>query len=811
MNVEIELGIAQRTSVMGLEKYKIAIVGSGPGGLSAAAHAAEMGISHVLLEGAPQISKTIRDYQKGKHVMAEPGILPLRSPVVFEAGKREQILECWESSIREHEVNVRYNAEINHISGGRGEFSLQTTSGETISAENVILGIGMQGNPRRLNVPGDDADWVQYQLADPEEYENETIAVVGAGDAAIEDAIALSKNNEVHIVNRRDEFARAKEGNLNLIESAINEGKVGCFYNATPKRIEKPENDEFAGVLILDTPTGEISVPVHRVIARLGAIAPRGLVESFGIEFPSDDPSAIPALSSQYESNVQGIYVIGALGGYPLIKHAMNQGYEVVEYILGNKVQPADHEILAEKFAHLPGGLDVDDALSFAQRRIPVFSNVNSLQFRELMLDSHVHHVAEGDVIFEKDDYTNSFYTVLEGNVEIEVNDSQRISSGVGNFFGEMSLLSGRRRSATVYGGKNCVVIETPRRSMVKLIASVADVKNVIDQTFIVRTIQQKLTPELPQEELMPVARRTTINQFGPGETIFEEGDEGDSLHFIRSGSVTVSTQVEGRDVIMSYVPANESVGEMALLGNTKRTATVKAAVKTETLSIDSESFSELLDNSPGLKARMHKQAQDRMSQNIALKSSSVGGDNMLSFLIGQGLGEATDVLLIDKDLCVGCDNCEKACAATHNGTSRLDRKAGSSFANIHVPASCRHCEDPSCMKDCPPNAIQRGGIGGEVFINDSCIGCGNCEKNCPYGVIQMAYEEESSDGFWGWMLFGLGRTAGKETKRDENAIKKAAKCDMCKDVDGGPSCVRACPTGAAARLSPENFVELLS
>jgi hypothetical protein len=42
------------------------------------------------------------------------------------------------------------------------------------------------------------------------------------------------------------------------------------------------------------------------------------------------------------------MYVIGALGGYPLIKQAMNQGYEVVEYIVGNDVKPADHGLLED-------------------------------------------------------------------------------------------------------------------------------------------------------------------------------------------------------------------------------------------------------------------------------------------------------------------------------------------------------------------------------------------------------------------------------------------------------------------------------
>ena len=795
-----------------MSSYKIAVLGAGPGGMSAAARAAESGVSHVLLESSDKVANTIQKYQKGKHVMAEPGILPLRSPIGFDAGKREEILNTWEEGLAEHKVNIQYDAEVSAIDGSKGNFTIKLSRGEPVRAENIILGIGMQGNPRQLGVEGDNAPFVQYQLDDPDEYNGETIVVVGAGDAAIENAVALATNNKVYIVNRKDEFARAKEGNLNLILANIDSGDVECFYGTTPAMVELTPDAEKPGIFHLNTPNGEASVPVDRIIARLGAIAPRGLVESFGIEFPNKDPNAIPALSSQYESNVPGIYVIGALGGYPLIKQAMNQGYEVVEYIEGRDVKPADHDLIAEKLQEIPSEMDVDEILAEMQARIPVFAGVNALQFRELMLDSNVHKFPMGDVIFTKNDYTNSFYTIFNGSVEVEVDSSLSITSGQGNFFGEMSLISGRRRSATVRAGADCIVIETPRRTMNKLISSVDDVKKVLDQTFILRTIQQKFAPNTPLEVLRPVAENTSINQFAPGEVIFSQGDEGDSLHFIRSGSVTVSSNVEGREMVMSYVPANQSVGEMALLGDTTRSATVKATVKTETLSISRESFEALLGSVEGLRERMQQLAEDRNRQNIALQRSAGEGGDILSFLMGQGLGEATDVLLIDQELCVSCDFCEQACAATHNGTSRLNRKAGPTYAHIHVPTSCRHCEDPSCMKDCPPDAIQRGGVGGEVFIGDNCIGCGNCEQNCPYGVIQMSYQTEASDNFWRWLIFGFGGKPGtaKQAAANEDAIKRAVKCDMCIDQKGGPACVRACPTGAAARVSPEEFVNLM-
>ncbi|MEL0218145.1 MAG: 4Fe-4S dicluster domain-containing protein, partial [Gammaproteobacteria bacterium] len=199
------------------------------------------------------------------------------------------------------------------------------------------------------------------------------------------------------------------------------------------------------------------------------------------------------------------------------------------------------------------------------------------------------------------------------------------------------------------------------------------------------------------------------------------------------------------------------------------------------------------------------------LRQNIKVEAQSEASTT-LDFLLSQGLGEATDVLLIDKALCVNCDNCEIACAATHGGTSRLDRQAGSVFAEIHVPTSCRHCEDPHCMKDCPPDAIRRS-PGGEVYIADNCIGCGNCEANCPYDVIQMAAPAEKKRGFWTELLLGPINLVsdGPKSSNADPALKKAVKCDMCKDLAGGPACVRACPTGAADRVSPQTFVELVT
>src|SRR5262249_38666705 len=124
-------------------------------------------------------------------------------------------------------------------------------------------------------------------------------------------------------------------GNLQLVLEAIKEGKLECRYKASTVSVEAVPAAARCGLYNAKTPAGFERIECDRVVARLGATPPRKLVESFGVTFPNDDPASVPELSATYESNVPGLYIVGALGGYPLIKQAMNQGYEVVETIMG--------------------------------------------------------------------------------------------------------------------------------------------------------------------------------------------------------------------------------------------------------------------------------------------------------------------------------------------------------------------------------------------------------------------------------------------------------------------------------------------
>ncbi len=775
----------------------VAIIGAGPAGLSAAARAAEHKLKYALFERA-EFANTIYDYQKAKLVMDEPSKLPLRSGIPFQEGSREQVLSAWQAGAEKHGIKM-VRSEVKSIKKTGDVFAIrhggsEGPGGEVVTyAKHVVLAIGVQGTPRKLGVPGEDQKHVIYTLSDPDAYQGKNILVAGAGDSAIENALALADKNTVFIMNRSAEFARAKDKNVKLISEAIAQEKIRCFASTVLKRID-------ADRVLLETPQGEVELPCDLVIVRAGGVPPRKFLESCGIALPANNPAALPKVDERYQTNVENLYCLGALIGYPLIKQAMNQGYEVIEHILGNPVEPADWVLIKERLEHLPG--TVEQNYKLIRQSLPIFADLSEPQFREMLIDSPVHLKKPGEIIFERLDYTNTFWSIVRGTVEahISLSTGRRIPLHAGTFFGELGLMSGRRRLATITAATDCVLIETPRKQMLKLISSVESVKRQLDETFIMRQLSV-IFPNALRSMITELSAKVTLKNFKKEETLFREGDPGDALYIIRKGQVKVSRKdPRGNEITRSYIAAGNYFGEIALLSEdvVPRTATVTAVVATETAVIDKRSFRALLAADPKDNAEVQKKAESRRLDNL-MTVHNIKAGAVLDFMYSQGVTDASNFLVIDSDLCVGCDNCESACAATHEGTSRLDRKGGKFFAAVQIPISCRHCENPLCMIDCPPDALTRN-QDGEVTIKDVCIGCGNCVNNCPYGVPKLIHQKPSKFDFWAWL--GL--------KKPEEGRAKAAVCDLCTPLPRGPACVRACPTGAAARINPIELAEMM-
>jgi CRP-like cAMP-binding protein/Fe-S-cluster-containing hydrogenase component 2/thioredoxin reductase len=795
---------------MAEQRYEVVIVGSGPAGLAAAAQARATGLPYVVLERAPHLADTVHCYQKRKHVMAEPAAVPLRGGVPFAAGAREAVLGGWSGFAATAGLDVRFGQEMTALERGAEGFVVRTPTA-SYPAANVILALGTQGNPRRLGVPGEELPHVQTRLVDPDEVDGRDVLVVGAGDSALEVALSLCGRNRVGLVVRTAEILRAKESLERDILARQASGELTIHFSASVHRLE-------SGAAELERPEGRMRVATDLVILKLGATPPRALLESFGVRFAGSGREAKPVLTQYHESSVPGLYLIGAVTGRDLIKLGMNQGYEVVEHLLGHEVEPADEEILRQRLPYWPG--TVRERIALLRRQVPLLGAADPELLREMFLAAQVRTCTGGEVILRQNDYSDSFLIVAAGEVLISAHGEQGeeravATLGAGDFFGEMSLISGRRRNSTAAARNGVYLIEVPRKAMLKLMATDASVKEGVDRAFLIRALQSYLFPGLAEGVLAPLVEQATLTRLPRGEVLFREGDPGDAFYLIRSGQVKIAKVSAGQELVVSYLVGGNFFGETALLPDTPRTATVSAIFPSELIRLARAEFEAFLGAHPELRAGFVAKLEERRIASLLAEAAPRSG-SVLSDLIRQEVVMGTQALFIDEHRCVRCGNCISACEGVHaDGQARLSL-TGIKFYNLLAPNSCWQCENPLCMTDCPPDAIARDPHG-EVYIKSNCIGCGNCERNCPYGNIFMVHPKEQPNLLDRLRsLLGLsppGAAAGAEGDAEAAGSGRtvAVKCDLCREIDGGPACVRSCPTGAAIRLAPDEYQQRLA
>jgi CRP-like cAMP-binding protein/thioredoxin reductase/Fe-S-cluster-containing hydrogenase component 2 len=778
-----------------MTSFDLIIVGSGPAGLAAASHAQANGLSYALLERTDHLADTVDAYQARKYVMAEPMMIPARGEVPFQAGSRESILAAWGGHVRDKKLNVIFNAEVKAVTKSAGRFQVATAKGDTFDAANVILGMGTQGNPRKLGVPGEDLPHVRYRLVDPAEHSDQDLLVVGAGDSALEIAIALADENRVGLIVRGTEITRANDVLIKEVLGRQATGQITIYFSASVKEV-------YPGYADL-TVRGDVTrVAAELIFLKLGADAPRKFFESIGITYSGAGKDSRPILSQVHESSVPGLFLIGAASGRDLIKLGMNQGYEVVEHLMGREVEPADEAVLKERLPFWEG--TVRERIAFLRTRVPLLAAADEQQLRETFLSARVREYANGEIIIRQNDYTNDFLIIAGGRVELwkkpEKSDTEIkiVELTAGNFFGEMSLISGRRRTATARAIGPTRIIEIPRKAILKLLGAAPRARALVDQAFLLRAFGGYLFPGIPEAQLGELVELSVVNNLAKDAVVFKEGDPSDGFYLIRNGMVKISKKSGEKEVVLSYLVAGNFFGEAALFSDIDRTATVTTIFPSDLIKLSKRDFNNFLAAHPDLRqAPLQKLEERRIASLIA--DATPGSGNILNDLIREEVVMGTQTLIIDEHKCIRCGNCIAGCEGVHrDGQARLSL-TGIKFYNLLAPNSCWQCENPMCMLDCPPDAIVRDPRG-EVYIKSNCIGCGNCERNCPYDNIFMVHKEPKKTIFsWVASLFGKGHA-------DEVEQTVAVKCDLCREIKGGPACVRSCPTGAAIRLTPEEY-----
>lgn len=244
----------------------IIIVGAGPAGIAAGIESLKYGYNFNILEAAKKFN-TIINFPNAKPILAEPIEYKQESTLIIKDGIKESLLEDLNSQIKNFELPIQENTVVERIEKKEDHFVISTSENE-YKALVVILAIGKSGNFRQLNVIGETLPKVFNRLIDPAEAIGHNVLIIGGGDSALETAIAVSDYAEsVTITYRKDQFSRAREKNLNEINSLNVKGKVKLLFNSNIKEVTESN-------VILSQNGKDISVKNSLVYTMIGKELP---------------------------------------------------------------------------------------------------------------------------------------------------------------------------------------------------------------------------------------------------------------------------------------------------------------------------------------------------------------------------------------------------------------------------------------------------------------------------------------------------------------------------------------------------------
>lgn len=274
--------------------YDLIIVGGGPAGLTAGIYAMRAALKTVLVErglpgGQAAITKEVENY---------PGFIEIGGFDLCE--KFLQHAKWYDLEILEKEATATKPGIESH--------SVCLSDGTVLKAHAVILATG--GTSRKLNIPGENVNFgkgVSYcATCDGFFFRDQTVAVVGGGDTALEDALYLSKiTRKVYLIHRREAF----RGSRILQQRVFSEPRIEIVFNTIATEIKADDNG-VKGLSLKDTKTGDQKdIKVEGVFVFVG-FSPNSQIVPAGIQM---NASGYVITDEKCETAIPGIFAVGDL------------------------------------------------------------------------------------------------------------------------------------------------------------------------------------------------------------------------------------------------------------------------------------------------------------------------------------------------------------------------------------------------------------------------------------------------------------------------------------------------------------------
>jgi len=273
--------------------------------------------------------------------------------------------------------------------------------------------------------------------------------------------------------------------------------------------------------------------------------------------------------------------------------------------------------------------------LSF--ERTPLLSGLAGQELEDFIDSLELKEVSAGDFIYNSTDMGNALYLIGMGSVRLEaqsVRGEKQVFSrlGEGDFFGELAFMSRSAHIDAAIAESDVSLLILNRNVFDGWVKKYPSIHDTVEDFYRRRVLARILaiTPVfegIPAEARVPLAQQFSLSFYRDGDVIIKEGDVENSFCLIRSGRVQVSTQSsvdKVKNIKLSVLGEGSFFGEVSMLTNKPRTATVTAAGRVEVMTLTAEKFNAIAEKFPTVRKIVSAFLMQRVKNTIkTLKDSA--------------------------------------------------------------------------------------------------------------------------------------------------------------------------------------------
>lgn len=251
------------------------------------------------------------------------------------------------------------------------------------------------------------------------------------------------------------------------------------------------------------------------------------------------------------------------------------------------------------------------DALA-ALRAVQGWSELSDARLLEVARAMRAQTVSRGEEVVRQGEPGDCLYVIDRGTFEVLVDGRPRSQLGRGDYFGERALLQDAPRAATVVATSAGRLFALDRAAFDTLLASDLAARERFQNALAYREdlAAMPLLGDLSPRELDLLVSHLVLSRVEAGNIVVRQGEPGDRFFIVRSGSVEVERDGE----VLAHLGRGESFGEIALVLEVPRTATVRAIEPTEILALEAHDFRDLLAAYLGRAAELERLSHLRLS-----------------------------------------------------------------------------------------------------------------------------------------------------------------------------------------------------